>query len=527
MYSLKLKSRKISKLKRRAAALILSFVLVLSYCIPAMAQLDVMTTTQGNITSIQDWWDKLWESTFNPPPYQITNNTPILEVPALPSGGSGTLPPPPPVFSSGNAPIEVPGLPPVGDAGATPVNLELQNTNSLSLYAFVNPTRFILGIGLIAWLFSFGYQIIQSKTVAQSTYNFLRLFVPVFIAVLFLANQATYSRTLAYGMRGIINSWTEGVMNLQITDISVRQALQDGLITNDAKQMLSQKYLACQAMEKPEVVIPSLERPDTSDADVPPITPAQRKVYDYLDCLDELATFAQERLDAADAERQCAGQVCKAYKAFLDIFLGVSAGEALVENQKRLVEDSPDQASLEKLDKYQNILNTRKFLFDFATGKTPESAALIASITQPNKQFLYFTQWMWVSTLEMAMFLLALFAPIFIALSVVPGKQNMFSFWLIEYLTIGLAYLAYVIVIGLVAVQLSSSNTGFLDDTFFMSLGIFAPAVSFTVVVSGGIAAASSFKSQSVGAAAIAAGTLSSGAATIAYSMARSYDKHR
>ena len=134
---------------------------------------------------------------------------------------------------------------------------------------------------------------------------------------------------------------------------------------------------------------------------------------------------------------------------------------------------------------------------------------------------------MWISLLEMAMFLLALFAPIFIALSVVPGKQSMFNVWLIEFLTIGLAKLAYVIVIGLVSVQLASSDSGFLDDTFFMSLGIFAPAVSFAVVVSGGFAAASSFKSQSVGAVAIAAGTLSSGAATIAYSMSRAYDKRR
>ena len=119
------------------------------------------------------------------------------------------------------------------------------------------------------------------------------------------------------------------------------------------------------------------------------------------------------------------------------------------------------------------------------------------------------------------------FAPMFIALSVVPGKQNMFNVWLIEFLTVGLAKMAYTVVIGIVAVQLASSDTGFLDDTFFMTLGIFAPAVSFTIVVSGGIAAASSFKSQSAGAVAIAAGTLSSGAATIAYSMSRAYDKRR
>ena len=136
---------------------------------------------------------------------------------------------------------------------------------------------------------------------------------------------------------------------------------------------------------------------------------------------------------------------------------------------------------------------------------------------------------MWVSTLEMAQFLLALFAPIFIALSIIPGKQNMFSFWLIEFLTIGLAKMAYTIVIGIVAIQLANPDNGAIsfDNTFFMTLGIFAPAGSFAVVASGGLAAASSFKSQSVGAVAIVAGTLSSGAATIAYAMSRAYDKRR
>lgn len=515
--------------KNKVALLILSIVIVLGCAMPAMAQKDILTTTQSNINSTEIWWDQLWSSTFNPAPYTISNSPPPLNVPSLPNGGgSGSLPPAPPIGGSNSpVPINVPSLPPGGDSGGLVGDVEIQNNNSLSLYAFVNPTRFILGIGLIAWLFTFGFKMVESKTVAQSTHNFIRLFVPVFLALLFLANQATYSRVLAYGMRDIVNSWSEGVMNLQITDFSVRQALQDGLITQDAKQLMAKKYLACQSMEKPEVVIPSLVRPDTSDPNIPPITPAQRKVYDYLECLDELSDFAQERLEAADAERECSGTVCQAYKSFLDLFLGVSAGEAFVENQKRLAGDSPDQASLEKLEKYNNILSNREYLFDFALGKTPELEALVASLTQPNKQFLYFTQWMWISTLEMAMFLLALFAPIFIALSVIPGKTNMFNVWLIEFLTIGLAKMAYTIVIGLVAVQLASSDTGFLDNTFFMSLGIFAPGVSFAVVVSGGIAAASSFKSQSVGAAAIAAGTLSSGAATIAYSMSRAYDKRR
>lgn len=483
MYLIKKKKRKILNSQRQVALLILAITLVLAFAMPAMAQRDILTTTANNINNIEVWWDQLWDTTFNPPPVVVT-------------GG-------------------------IGSAEG------IENTTNLSLYAFVNPTRFILGIGLIFWLFSFGYKMVESKTVAQSTHTFIKLFIPVFLALIFLANQAAYSRMLAYGMRDIVNSWSEGVMNLQITDYSVREAIQDQLITEDAKEIMAQKYAVCNNLEKPEVAIPSLIRPDTSAPNVPPLTPAQRKVYDYLECLDELSLFAQEKLDAADAERDCSGKACRAYKAFLDFFFGVSASQAYYENAKRLAGDSPDQASLEKLEFIKSKVDQSKYAQNFFLGKTEASEAVIASFTNPSKTFLYFTQWMWVSTLEMALFLLALFAPIFIALSIIPGKQNMFNVWLIEYLTIGLAKMAYVVVIGIVAVQLASSDTGFLDDTFFMTLGIFAPAVSFAVVVTGGLAAASSFRSQSVGVAAIAAGTLSSGAATIAYSMSRAYDKRR
>ena len=483
MYQAKRTKNKIFKSQHKLPLLLLAIALVLAIAMPAMAQRDILTTTQNNINNTEIWWDQLWESTFNPTPVVV-------------NGGVASA------------------------AG-------LENTTNLSLYAFVNPTRLLLGIGLIFWLFSFGYKMVESKTVAQSTHSLLKLFVPVFIALLFLANQATYSRVLAYGMRDLVNSWSEGVMNLQVTDFSVREALQDRLVTEDAKEEVARKFAACNAMDKPEVIIPSLVRPDTSDPDIPPITPAQRKVYDYLECLDELSAYAQEKLDAADAERQCSGSVCRIYKSFLNIFLNVSANAYDYEAAKRLYGETPtDQASIDKLAEIRQRLDSSLEKRDEFLN--PEAVdQFVASLSSPSKPFLYFTQWMWVSTLELAMFLLALFAPMFIALSVIPGRQNMFNFWLIEYLTIGLAKMAYTIVIGIVAVQLASSDSGFIDNTFFMSLGIFAPAVSFAVVASGGLAAASSFRSQSTGAVALAAGTLSTGAATIAYSMSRAYDKRR
>ncbi len=127
------------------------------------------------------------------------------------------------------------------------------------------------------------------------------------------------------------------------------------------------------------------------------------------------------------------------------------------------------------------------------------------------------------------MWLNALFAPIFVSLSLIPGKQKMFSFWLIEYLTIGLARFAYVALIGVVAIQISTSSTVILsqDQRFFMALGAFAPGVSFAVVVTGGIAAASSFRSQAVGTASVVSSALTGSMVTVAYSFSRYADRRR
>ena len=171
-----------------------------------------------------------------------------------------------------------------------------------------------------------------------------------------------------------------------------------------------------------------------------------------------------------------------------------------------------------------------KLGFDITQGDTEfleEAKGVVVSLTNPDETFLYFTQWMYISFLELAMFLNGLFAPMFFAVSIIPGKERMSNFFLIEFLTIGLAKLAYVVVIGIVAIQQSSPGADITSNFFFKSLGIFAPAVSFTVVTAGALMAASSYRSQSTGAIAAAGGLVSSGAATIAYSMARSADKRR
>ena len=75
-----------------------------------------------------------------------------------------------------------------------------------------------------------------------------------------------------------------------------------------------------------------------------------------------------------------------------------------------------------------------------------------------------FTQYIFVSLLEMALFLTALFSPVAIALTLMPGQLSGLVTWSIAIITIGLAKVSYVVIIGFVAVQLSAENSPKISD---------------------------------------------------------------
>ena len=520
------KQKKISKVKFVAVILILAVSLVLSFALPAMSQSNSMLSSSAQrISNTEAWWDNLWEATFNPPPITVDGSdtpTAILDLPELP-----------PVPNLPGSPLPVPSLPPVGRPGNLPAPPPVVNSNSrgnnLSLYFFTSATRTILAIALIGWLFSYGRAMIESPTMAQGIHTFFKLFTPMVLALLFVSNQGFYARVLAQGMRGMVNSWSEGVMNLTITDYSIRAAIQDQLIGEDAKQKIVNQFRICESINPPEVALPSPERPAPGSGIE--ITDAQRRNYDYLDCLDKVQELAQEQLDIAEQERLCDNFICRYYRQIADLLTGASQGIKTLEEFRRINADRLNDPDVQ--EELRFIQERVKFSIDsfnvsqLDTEDLQDLKGALSNLMHPGQSLLYFTQWMWISFLELAMFLSGLFAPMFFAISIIPGKDKMAVLFIHEFLTIGLAKMAYVVIIGIVAIQQSAPDADLINNTFFMSLGIFAPAVSMIVVTAGSLMAAGSYRSQSVGAIAAVGGLVSSGAATITYSIAREMDKRR
>jgi hypothetical protein len=412
---------------------------------------EVLKTTLSEMQKSEQWWDRLWKDTFEP-----------------------------------------------------------TTSNNISIYAFTSAVRFVMAIGLIFWLFQYGQKIASSQGIAQAISNGTQLFFPVFLAVLFLSNQASYSRLLAYGLRDTVNGWSQGVMRTQIAGVNIRAALSDQFVTQDAINELSVQAQKCRQMPQPAVALPSPDRPP-NDSDKP-LTIQQEQAYQYLECIQKLSEMAaSKKQDAID--RDCGNSFLVSVQG-CQYFRRVS---------------SKYDAEIKKIEQQEQQWRSQGFTVSPQSGWEELGIGLRTLFTEATyTPTLNATQWMWINLLEMAMWLSALFAPMFIAASIIPGRQNMFFAWLITFLTIGLAKLAYTIVIGVVAVQLSKQvDPAFSDTRFPMVLGLFAPGVSLAVVAGGGLAAAMSFRSQSVAVVGAVAGAVSGSIASLGYSITRYADKRR
>ena len=434
--------------------LVVAIAIVLIIIRPVGAN-EILQSTRDSMRESYEWWDDLWRDTFDP------------------------------TSMSGN----------------------------ISMYSFTGPVRFLIGMGLIFWLYGYGKKMVDSQSMMQSVQIFTEYFLPIILILIFLANQGLYSRVLAYGLRDIFNSWSEGVLEQQIAGQTINSALEEQLLVEEVKNEIRRQANKCMQMPRPEVILPSAKRP-APDPDNP-LTIEQEQAYSYLECLEKLVTFIEQKEESALNSQACSGG-CKFFQELMK-GLSFAASAGLAGDVSLRTGEQMDAILEAEID--ESLEDDYRTMADFVKNLEKNGWMYMFSVIQ----------WFWISFLEMSMWLNGLFAPIFVSLSLIPGKQKMFSFWLIEYLTIGLARFAYVALLGVVAIQISTSSTVILtqDQRFFMALGAFAPGVSLAVVVAGGKAAAASFRSQAVGTASVVSSALTGSMVTVAYSFSRYADRRR
>jgi hypothetical protein len=448
--------------RRISVSLVIAGLLVVMIAGMAMAQEEkLLQDSLDQMKASQVWWDDLWQKTFSPPP---------------------------------------------GAAG-----------NDLTAYWIANIARFFVLICLPFWLYQVGTDLATAGTLPIIMKVFGRYFLFAILCISLLGNDAKMSRELSLGLRTIINNQANGLMQVQISGLSMRSALSNQLAIRAQSDKSIAKAQECAALPRPSVVLTSPDRPAADQQ--PPLTREQVQAYDYLDCIK--AFQAQIAADTALTRQTMCGGIAGISCSIYDNWggrLGNSAARFYASESLRYSNPNSFE-TLQRNGPPATGAIRGNFLHDVLIGAAT-SAFWVPVLNN--------IQWVYVSMLELALFLSGLSSPIFAAMALIPGQLNTFLGWLIVNLTIGMMKIFYILIIGAVAIILSQQNTFLLSDLRFpILIGVAAPFLATAMALSGAWAASKSFMGVITSSAGAAAGVASSGIGAIGFSLSRSLDKRR
>jgi hypothetical protein len=381
---------------------------------------------------------------------------------------------------------------------------------NLADYMFNNVCKFFIYIGLIFWIWKFGLSMVgQIFGGGAFVLTFVQAFLPLVLTAILLVNNAQPIRTLGLGVRTYINNQKSGILNAQISTVTFRQAMSDIFITQSAANQIAQQLQACQQLNQPNIALPSPTRP-TDPAVLSTLSPQQLQAYDFLDCQQKALDFANQQLQTGQSQ-QCTSTILQSPCVLFSNYMNrtISTIDSAINQFKQSITNSGT---------LPGIGSTNPFL-DIVGG-------LVTSASQ--KTLLTTIQYWAVSFMELALFLDALIAPLAISLAIIPARLNMTAGWIISFMTILVAQLANVVVVGFSSIQLAQSSSFSLSDTRFeMAIGIIAPLVSLAIVGGGGFFAARTFMGTSLAGVSAVAGVVSSGASAVVMGVSRAIDKAR
>lgn len=378
----------------------------------------------------------------------------------------------------------------------------MSGTPSLSDMVFSQITQWFFALSLVAYLIILFMKMALlvnhgPSEILKSIYPFL---ISVILVTTLMVNNSANLKGVIFDLRTTMNTWPSLLLDANIVDSTPRQALADSLVTDRAQLKIASYLQQCKPLAPTgTVALPT----DVLDPKVAgPMTLAAQQASAFRDCMKSVASVAQEELDKA--EQDCglfgnqvgtpAGEGCKLINRFTQKV--VSSIDSVIKTEDEKLKTGTPSA-IASLDS-----STIGFL-DFVAGMTANAAS---------RPLLSASQWLYISFLELAMFLVGIGALINIPIALIPGRLNIAVGTLIAFLTLGLAQLMYIVTISVVALLLSHDQSVLFSDMRFpLALGVFAPIVSFLTVAVGGLAAANAF----TGASFTAANTVVSAGASI------------
>jgi hypothetical protein len=260
----------------------------------------------------------------------------------------------------------------------------------------------------------------------------------VFVVFVLLFNNGKMLGSLTLGIRNIINDQTKIVLEVQIGEVSMLEALNDVIVSQQAKTLIQQQYAECEAKEGKAQIDCFLESGKRAAAIID-------QEYQSRGWLTAGVQRLKARIDAINQRLTQAVNQKANQNEFVDIngFVGQMVGESLLA--------TAGQAAA------QSIL----------------------------KGF----QWAFANIIELSMLLTGLIGPIAVAGSVIPTSSRPIWAWLIGFFSLGLAKFSYNVIVGLAAtVVVAAEAQSSADIGFLLLLSILAPILALALAGGGGMA---------------------------------------
>jgi hypothetical protein len=257
----------------------------------------------------------------------------------------------------------------------------------------------------------------------------------VFVVMALLYNNGTLLGSTTLGIRNLINAQTRTVLNVQIGEVSMLEALNDVILSQQAKSEIQQEYAECEAKE--------------GQAQIDCFVDAGERARDRLE-----AEFRAKGWWTAGVERQWA---------------------RITEITERIQQEYEDNPSRGFISNPGTDILAAYFL---QTG----SQALA-------EQLLKGWQWAFANLLELAMLITGLFGPIAVAGSVIPMQARPIWAWLIGFFSLGMAKFSYNVIVGLAATVVVAADAQDQGDfSFLLLISVLAPILALALAGGAGMA---------------------------------------
>lgn len=254
----------------------------------------------------------------------------------------------------------------------------------------------------------------------------------VLVVFVLLFNNGKMLGSITLGIRNLINEQTRTVLEVQIGEVSMLDALNDVIVSQQAKTLIQQQYAECEAKEGKA----------------------------QIDCFVEAGKRAGQVID-------------QEYKAKGWFTAGVERLKAHVNAVSQRV--TKDQ---------RGNFDNNSFVGSLITENLIATAGQAAA-----QKILKGFQWAFANVLELSMLLTGLIGPLAVAGSIMPLSSRPIWAWLIGFFSLGLAKFSYNVMVGLaatvvVAAEAQSSN----DIGFLLLISVLAPVLALALAGGGGMA---------------------------------------